>query len=438
MLIFDLKGHKTTVKTELVAGFTTFLTMIYILPVNSHILSGANMPVEALVCATALITAFSCILCGLFANTPIAISVAMGMNVYFAYTVCIAYDIAWQVALGAVFLSSLLFLLLSFTKFRMWIINGIPKDLRLALCAGIGLFISFIGLSQMGVIVKNEATIVGIGNFSDVNVLFSLFSLGLILLFYCLNIKAAFILGVLLSACIAWIFNIGGAALPQSIVSLPNFSQDNGLGAIFMQLDIKSALELSILPIILTFFAIQLFDSVGTVTGLAQRSKIFEDKKISEKKLGRTLIADAAASTCAGVVGTSPVVTYIESASGIESGGKTGLCAVVVGLCFLLSLFFLPLFKAIPSACIYPVLVMVGILMFSEVRHINFNDKAVCIASFFMIFMMPLSYSITTGFAFGFLAYVLACVFTRQKISLFVFSLSLISLAIFILENVRF
>lgn len=435
MKLFDLKAHNTTIKTEILAGLTTFLTMIYIIPVNSHIVSNTGMPLEALITATALITIIASAFNGFFANTPVAMSVGMGLNAYFTFAVCLGQNIPWQSALGAVFISSVIFLGLSFTNFRLWIIRNIPKDLRLAICAGIGLFIAFLALAQMGIVSHNKDTLVSIGNFKDSNVLFGIFALVVIIFFWAIKLKGAFIVGILTNAIIAWSLHINGATFPQNLFSLPNFSSEDGLGAIWLKLDIKSAFSVTMIPFILTFFITQLFDSIGTITGVGERGKIFDAPIEGEKKLGKTLIADALGSTVGAGVGTSTVTAFVESSTGVESGGRTGLVAVVVALCFVGTLFLLPLFKAIPANAIYPVLVMVGILMFSEVKNIDFKDNATSVASFFTIIMMPLTYSITTGFAFGFLSYLLVRIFKREwdKINLGIIILGLISLGNFLL-----
>ena len=432
-----LKENKSSIKTEVIAGLITFITMIYIIPVNAHIMSAAQMPMEALICATSLVSAIACIFCGLFSNTPIALSVGMGMNAYFSFGVCVAQNIPWQSALAAVFFSGLIFLILSFTNFRTHIIKNIPKDLILAICAGIGLFIAFIGLSQMKLIVKNENTILSLGNLSDSYVLIGLFTLLLLVFFYAIKLRTSFILAVLISSIITWSFNINNYSLPQNIISLPNFSENGGLKEIFFKIDFFAILELSMIPIILTFFVTQLFDSIGTISGVGARSGLFEGKK-GEKKLEKALIADAASSTFSSFFGTSTVTAFVESSAGVESGAKTGLSSIVVGICFLLSLFFLPLFEAIPKNAVYPVLVMVGFLMFCEVKNINFNNPAIAISSFFIIIMMPLTYSITTGFAFGFLTYVLMCFFTKQRLNLTLLLIALIALVVFVLQILKF
>ncbi|EID4796837.1 NCS2 family permease [Campylobacter lari] len=436
MDFFELKEHNSDVKTEIYAGIATFLAMIYIIPVNANIMSNSGMPLEALIVATALVTIIATTLSAFFSNTPVAMSVGMGLNAYFTFSVCNTYQIPWQSALGAVFLSGIVFTLLSFTNFRIWVIKSIPNDLRKAISAGIGTFIAFMGLVQMGIITKSEATLVGLGDFSSTKVLFGLFGLFLVFVFWAWRIKAAFILAVFVSALCAWIFGIDGARFPEQLLSMPVINGDNGLSAIFGKLDIKGALELSMIPIVLTFFVTQLFDSVGTITGVGSRGKIFDDPKQGDKKLGKTLGVDAVSSAMGAVVGTSTVTAFVESSAGVEAGGRTGLTALVTAICFVFTLFLLPVFKAIPANSIYPVLVLVGVLMFMEVANINFKDKAIAVSAFFIIIMMPLTYSITTGFAFGFIAYLFMRIMQKEfdKINLGIIILSAISLLVFLLQ----
>lgn len=436
MDFFKLKEHNSDVKTEIYAGVATFLAMIYIIPVNANIMSNSGMPLEALIVATALVTIIATTFSAFFSNTPVAMSVGMGLNAYFTFSVCNTYQIPWQSALGAVFLSGIIFTLLSFTNFRIWVIKSIPNDLRKAISAGIGTFIAFMGLVQIGIITKSEATLVGLGDFSNTKVLFGLFGLFLVFVFWAWRIKAAFILAVFVSALCAWIFGIDGARFPEQLLSLPVISGDNGLSAIFGKLDIKGALELSMIPIVLTFFVTQLFDSVGTITGVGSRGKIFDDPKQGEKKLGKTLGADAASSAMGAVIGTSTVTAFVESSAGVEAGGRTGLTALVTAICFIFTLFLLPVFKAIPANSIYPILVLVGVLMFMEVANINFKDKAIAVSAFFIIIMMPLTYSITTGFSFGFIAYLFMRIMQKEfdKINLGIIVLSAISLLVFLLQ----
>ena len=424
---FELEENKTSVKQELNAGITTFLAMIYIVPVNAIIMSGTGMPYEALITATALITILATLFNGVYANTPVALSVGMGLNAYFTLGLCKSAEIPWQTALGIVFLSGLLFTILSFTNFRIWVIKSIPLDLRRAISAGIGAFICFIGLKQMGVIVENPATLVGLGNLKDPNVALGVFGLLIIIALFVLKVRASFILGILITSVVAWVFGI--SPKPEGLVSLPS-----SVAPIFGQLDIKGALQLAFLPFIITFFVTHLFDSIGTLTGVGNRAKIFSDEDPKGmKKLARNLTADAVGSVGGAVMGTSTVTAFAESASGVEAGGRTGLTAVFVALCFILTLFMLPLFKAIPSNAIYPVLVMVGILMFSELGKLDYSDVGILIPAFFIVMLMPFTYSITNGLSFGFISYLFVRLLQRRfsDINLGVLVLAGISLLVF-------
>ena len=430
MKFFDLAQNKTSVKQEFGAGLTTFLAMMYIVPVNAIIMSKTGMPYEALITATALITIFSTILNGLWANTPVAMSVGMGLNAYFTFGLCIGMKVPWQTALGVVFLSGVIFVVLSFTNFRMWIIRSIPLDLRRAISAGIGTFISFVAFQQMGFIVNSDAVLVGIGNFKDPNVLLGVLGLFLVICFWAWKIKGAFILAVLATSVIAWVLDI--APHPTEIFSTPA-----SISPIFLELDIKGAFSLALLPVIITFFVTDLFDSIGTLAGVGTRAGIFdENKKDGVVKLEKTLEADAVATAAGSLVGVSTTTSFVESASGVEEGGRTGLTAVFCGLLFILTLFMLPLFKAIPGNAIYPILVMVGVLMFAELASINFKDPAIGVATFFIVVLIPLTYSITNGLAFGFMSYVIVKLIKREfsDINLGVVVLALISFIVFLVH----
>lgn len=430
MKFFDLAQNKTSVKQEFGAGLTTFLAMMYIVPVNAIIMSKTGMPYEALITATALITIFSTILNGLWANTPVAMSVGMGLNAYFTFGLCIGMKVPWQTALGVVFLSGVIFVVLSFTNFRMWIIRSIPLDLRRAISAGIGTFISFVAFQQMGFIVNNDAVLVGIGNFKDPNVLLGVLGLFLVICFWAWKIKGAFILAVLATSVIAWVLGI--APHPKEIFSTPA-----SISPIFLELDIKGAFSLALLPVVITFFVTDLFDSIGTLAGVGTRAGIFdENKKDGVVKLEKTLEADAVATVAGSLVGVSTTTSFVESASGVEEGGRTGLTAVFCGLLFILTLFMLPLFKAIPGNAIYPILVMVGVLMFAELASINFKDPAIAVATFFIVVLIPLTYSITNGLAFGFMSYVIVKLIKREfsDINLGVVVLALISFIVFLVH----
>jgi AGZA family xanthine/uracil permease-like MFS transporter len=312
--------------------------------------------------------------------------------------------IPWQSALGIVFVSGMIFFILSFTKFRSWMINSISEDLRRAISAGIGTFVAFIALQQMGIITDSNATLVSLGNLHDANVLLGVVGLLVVMAFYVKKVKGAFIFAIITTAIIAWIFGI--VEPPKELFSLPA-----SISPIAFELDILSALKLSLLPVIITFFVTDLFDTLGTLAGVGFRAGLF---KSGSKELEKTLEADAAASVLSGIIGVSTTTSFVESASGVEEGGRSGLTAVFTGLFFVLTLFLIPLFKAIPPNAIYPVLVMVGVLMFAELRHINFSDKSVAIATFLIVILMPLTYSITYGLAFGFISYVVTKLLSRE------------------------
>jgi AGZA family xanthine/uracil permease-like MFS transporter len=428
---FKLKENNTTVKTEFLAGLTTFLTMMYIVPVNGFILSDAGLPMGAVVTATALITILATIFNGFWSNTPIAMSVGMGLNAYFTYGLVLGMNMPWKTALGIVFLSGVIFVILSFTKFRIWIMTSIPMDLRRAVSAGIGAFIAFIGLKQMGIVVGNKATLVTLGDLNDPNILLGVLGLFLTLAFYTFRVKGAFIIAILLTSVVGWSFGIG--EVPTAIIGLPE-----SISPIYMQLDIMSALSLALLPVIITFLVTDMFDTVGTLTGVGTRANLFQTTDKKDKALEKTLEADAISTVAGSLLGVSTTTSFIESASGVEEGGRTGLTAVFTGIFFILTLFLLPLFKSIPANAIYPVLVVVGILMFTELGNIDFqkNDLAITSSAFLIVIMMPLTYSITNGFAAGFVVYTALKLLKGEfeDINLGLITITLISLLVFILH----
>ena len=424
MDFFKLKQNGTSVKTEFSAGLTTFLTMMYIVPVNAIIMSKTGMPMDALITATALITVIATVLNGVWANTPVAMSVGMGLNAYFTFGLVLGMKIPWQTALGVVFVSGVIFVVLSFTNFRIWVLKSIPDDVRRSISAGIGAFIAFVGLQQMGVVVNNDAVLVGLGNLKDPNVILGFVGLFFVILFWAWKVKGAFIIAVFTTSVVAWIFGI--APYPKEFISLPA-----SISPIFLELDIMGALSFALVPVIVTFFVTDLFDSIGTLAGIFD-----ESNQKGVEKLEKTLEADAVATMVGSLVGVSTTTSFAESASGVEEGGKTGLTAVFCGLFFVLTIFMLPLFKAIPSNAIYPILVMVGVLMFSELGNINFKDPAIAISTFLIVILMPLTYSITTGLSFGFMAYLLVRIMRREweYVNIGVIVLALISFIVFLVH----
>jgi AGZA family xanthine/uracil permease-like MFS transporter len=429
--MFKLQEHNTTVKTEFLAGFTTFLTMMYIVPVNGFILSDAGLPMDAVITATALITILATLLSGVWSNTPIAMSVGMGLNAYFSYGLVLGMGLAWQTALGIVFVSGIIFVILSLTNFRVWIMTSIPIDLRRAISAGIGVFIAFIGLKQMGIVVDNKATLVALGNLSDSNVLIGIVGLILSFSLFAYKIRGAFILSVLITSIIAWVFGVN--PMPTEIFSAPA-----SIAPIAMELDIASALTLTLLPVIITFLITDMFDTLGTLTGVGARANLFQENNKDDKSLQKTLEADAVATVGGSLLGVSTTTSFIESASGVEAGGRTGLTAVFTALFFVATLFMLPLFKSIPSNAIYPILVVVGVLMFSELGKLDFENSEISIkaATFMIVVLMPLTFSITNGIAAGFTLYTLISLIRKDfdKLNLGILVITGISLLAFILH----
>ncbi|WP_416768602.1 NCS2 family permease [Sulfurimonas sp. ST-25] len=397
MNLFQLRDHGTDIRTEMTAGFTTFLAMLYIVPVNAAILSAAGLPFDAVITATAVMTIIASVLNGLWANTPIAMSVGMGLNAYFSFGLVKGMGLAWQTALGIVFLSGILYILISITPLRRWMIATIPIDVKRAVSAGIGAFIAFIGMEQLHLITDSPATLVTLGNLKDPHLLIGLFGLALAILFVIKRVRGAFILSITLTALLAWVTEVD--PMPEAFFSLPA-----SMAPIAFELDIVSALSLSMAPLILIFLITDLFDTLGTLTGVGMRAKLFHGR--DSVPLQRTIEADAAATMLSGLAGVTSTTAFIESAAGVEAGGRTGLTAVVTGLLFILPLFWLPFFQAIPSNAIYPVLIVIGVMMFGELQHIDYSDAAVKYSTFLIVLGMPLTYSITDGLLLGSLAYV--------------------------------
>lgn len=430
---FKLREHGTNVKTEFVAGLTTFLTMMYIVPVNGFILADAGLPMGAVISATALITILATLLSGLWGNTPVAMSVGMGLNAYFSYGLVLGMKIPWQTALGIVFISGIIFVILSFTKFRVWMMTSIPMDLRRAVSAGIGAFIAFIGLKEMHIIVANKATFVTLGQFSDPHVQLGVFGLLLTLILYSYKIKGSFMLSVVITSILGWLL-IPDLSMPQQLFSMPE-----SIAPIAMHLDIASAATLTLLPVIITFLITDMFDTLGTLTAVGARANLFQNDTSDDRALGRTLEADAVATVGGSLLGVSTTTSFIESASGVESGGRTGLTAVFTALFFVLTLFMLPFFKAIPEPAITQVLVAVGVLMFTELGRMNFKemDTATAAGAFLTILLMPLTFSITNGLAAGFVTYTIVKLAKGdfKDLNLGIITIATISLIVFVVHG---
>jgi AGZA family xanthine/uracil permease-like MFS transporter len=400
---FQLREHRTTVGTECLAGFTTFVTLAYILFVNPSILKDAGMPVEATFAATCVSSAFATLIMGLYANYPIAVAPGMGLNAFFTYAVVIGMGLPWQTALGAVFISGVVFFLLTVTKVREWIIAGVPQVLRLAIGVGIGLFIAFIGLRNAGMIVKSDATLVTLGDVRSPATLVSLAGLIITAFLVARKIRGALLMGVLATTAIAIVARVSPPPTGLgSFVTLRN--PIASLQSTAFQLDIRGALKVGLIPILFSFTFVDLFDNIGTLVGVARKAGLL-DERGQLPRIGKALFADSLGTMFGALMGTSTVTSYIESAAGIAEGGRTGLTAVVVSLLFVLALVFSPLVGLIPPQATAPVLILVGVMMMSEIVHIKFDDFTEALPAFLTIIMMPLTYSIAQGLAFGFMSY---------------------------------
>lgn len=394
--LFQLKAHNTTVRTEMLAGLTTFLTMAYILFVNPNILAETGMDKGAVFVATCLAAAIGSAIMGLVANYPIALAPGMGLNAFFTYTVVLTMGHTWQVALGAVFLSGVIFFLLSIFKIREWIINSIPMELRAGVAAGIGLFLAIIALKNAGIVVDNPATLVGLGDLSQGAPLLACLGFFVIAALAYRRVTGAVMIGILLVTGLSIVF---GLSQLDSVVSMPP-----SLMPTLLQLDIMGALDIGLLSVIFAFLFVDLFDTSGTLVGVAQKANLL-DKDGKMPKLGRALLADSTATMAGAAMGTSTTTSYIESAAGISAGGRTGLTACVVAALFLLSLFFAPLAGAVPAFATAPALMFVAVLMMSSLAQIDWDDLTVAAPVVIAALAMPLTFSIANGIAFGFIAW---------------------------------
>lgn len=398
---FGLREKNTTVRTEILAGFTTFIALAYIIFVNPNILSEAGIPKEAAIASTIWIAALSTMVMGVVANYPVALAPGMGLNAFFAYYVCGTLGLHWTVALGAVFFSGILFLLLTVSHVRQAIINAVPQNLRVAIGVGIGLFIAFVGLKGTGLIIPDKATFIGLGHVTQPTTLLSLFGLVLTGALMARKVQGAILIGIISTTLLSMI--LGYSPVPHGISDIISTSLPH-MGETFGKLDIVGAWNYGIVSIIFTFTVVELFDNMGTLIGLTSKAKLVKPNGEIEN-LDRALTTDAVGTICSSIFGTSTVTSYIESAAGIAAGGKTGLTAVTVSICFFIALLFAPLVGLVPGFATAPPLILVGALMMSEVGKINFQDFSDGLPAFLTIIMMPLTGSIANGFAFGFVSY---------------------------------
>lgn len=400
--LFKLQALGTNVRTEVLAGFTTFMTMAYIVVVNPAILSETGMPIAAVAAATCLAAGLGSILMGLIANYPLALAPGMGLNAYFTYTVVKGMGVPWETALGCVFISGVAFLILTVAGIRQMIVAAIPRPLFSAVAAGVGLFIAFIGLKSAGVIVANPATAVALGDLTTPSAALALIGLVAIAALQAWRVKGAILIGILLAAIAGWLLGLSKftpGAYSLSDLSATMFKMDVGAA-----LHLQGGMGIALLEIIFVFLFVDLFDNVGTLVAVTKKAGLVQpDGTIP--RLNRILTADSAATMIGAAAGTSTVCSYIESASGVTAGGRTGLTAVVVGILFLVTLFFAPLVQAIPAAATAPALVLVGALMIGSLAEVDWADPTVAIPAFLTVITIPLTFSIANGLAFGITSY---------------------------------
>ena len=403
--IFKLQDNHTTIKKEFLAGFTTFITMAYIIFVNPQIMALSGMDQGAIFVGTCLAAAIACFVMGFFANWPIGLAPGMGLNAFFTYTVVGEMGYSWEVALGAVFLAGVLFFIMSITKLRAWMISSIPLNLRIAMGAGVGLFIGLIGLKNGGIIVGNQATLLSLGEFSQIETLLAAIGFLIISILSVRKVTGAIIIGILTTTLIAYFV---GLIEFNGIVSYPP-----EIAPTFMKLDILGALNLGMLTIIMSFLFVNLFDTTGTLLGVATRANLISNDEKSDG-LNKALKADSSASIFGTFFGCSPVTSYVESSAGVEAGGRTGLTSIVVGLLFLFAMFLSPLASIIPPYATAGALIYVAILMLSGMEKLNWSSTAELLPALVIIVMIPLTFSIADGIALGFLTYVFLKIFNGE------------------------
>ncbi|MCY9016135.1 NCS2 family permease [Priestia megaterium] len=409
--LFHLTERKTDVKTEILAGITTFVTMSYIIFVNPTILADAGIPKEAAIAATIFATVFATLLFALWANMPIAVAPGMGLNAFFTYTVVLGGGLTWQTGLGAVFISGVVFFILTITGLRKKIIEGIPAIFKSAISIGIGLFIAFIGFKQAGIIVSNKENLVALGQLTKPGPFLALVGFIAVTVLTARKIKGAALISILLVSIAGMVLGIVEA--PKNISSVVSFSMPS-MSETFLQMDIKSALHYGLFSIIFSFTLVELFDNLGSMIGLSKKAGLM-DEKGEIKGLDKALMADSLATVASAAMGSTAMNAYVENAAGIAEGGKTGLKALVVAMLFLVSILFTPLISIIPAFATAPILIMVGALMLTEIKNIPLDEITDAVPAFCTIILMPLTFSIGEGLALGFLSYTFVKLLARRE-----------------------
>ena len=397
--LFGFDSTKTTVRTEIVAGITTFLTMSYILAVNPTMFGELDgMPVGSVFTSTALAAIVGCLAMAFVGKLPFGLAPGMGLNAFFVYSVCMGMGYSWQFALTAVLIEGLIFIVLTLTNLREAIVNAIPMSLRNAIGAGIGLFIAFIGLKSAGVVVADGATLVALGDVTSGSALLAFIGLVITGFMYSRNVPGAILLGIIITMVIGIPL---GVTEFKGIVSAPE-----SIAPIFCQFEFDKIFSVDMLVVVFTFFFIDMFDTVGTLVGVCTKAKMM-DENGNIYRVKQAFMADSIATTLGAMLGTSTTTTYVESAAGVAQGGRSGLTALVVGGCFVIAMFFSPLFLSIPSAATAPALIIVGLLMAEQIKNVDFDDFSESIPAFVCMLMMPLTYSISNGILIGMITYVL-------------------------------
>ena len=404
---FKLKENKTTVKTEILAGVTTFMTMAYILAVNPEILSATGMDKNALFTATALSAFVATLVMALVAKLPFALAPGMGLNAFFAFTVVLGMGYSWQFALTAVFLEGILFLILTAFNIRELIVNAIPLSLKHAVSAGTGLFIAFIGLQNAGIIANNDATLVGLGNMGSPAVLIALGGVILTAVLLALKVRGALLIGIFVATIAGLPFGVTHMPEGNLVDTPPSFAP------IFWKFDFSRVFTFDMLIVLFTFLFVDMFDTVGTLVGVSSKAGML-DKEGKVPRVKQVLFADSIGTFFGAIFGTSTVTTYVESASGVAEGGRTGLTSLATAVLFLIALFFAPVFTMVPAAATAPALILVGFFMMSPILKIDFDNYTESIPAFITIIVMPLTYSIAEGIVFGMLSYVLLKLLTGK------------------------
>ena len=422
--LFKLSEHDTRVSTELLAGLTTFITMAYIIFVNPQMMASAGMDYGASFTATCLAAALACFIMGLYANWPIGLAPGMGLNAFFTYTIVGEMGYSWQVALGAVFLAGVLFFIMSVTRLRAWMLESIPRDLRIAMGCGVGLFIGFIGLKSGGIIVANPATILALGDLSQPQPMLASIGFIVIAALAVRQVPGAIMLGVLSITVLGLMM---GQVEYQGLISSPP-----SMSPTLFQLDIAGAFDVAMIGVVIAILFVNLFDTAGTLMGVATRAKLV-DEQGNIQNLDKALKADSSTSVMGAFMGCAPVTSYVESAAGVAAGGRTGLTAMTIGLLFLLATFFSPLAGMVPAFATSGALVYVALLMMSGMRELDWDDMTELIPALLTIIMIPLSFSIANGIAVGFISYVAIKVIASraQEISLGAWFLAIIFIAKF-------